>query len=70
MSDVDRTLIAAGFSWRGGQLQPGNGSDPLVRLAPVRDRYQVTISVPGTGNAVVFDVPKTALRVKREGPKP
>jgi hypothetical protein len=45
MSDVDRTLIAAGFSWRGGQLQPGGGSDPLVRLAPVRDRYQVTISV-------------------------
>jgi len=67
VSNVDRYLLNAGFFWRNGELQAGGGSRPVVRLAPIRDRYQITISVPSTGNCVVFDIPKSAIKIKREG---
>lgn len=63
----ERDLIAIGFRLRAdGSLRAHSGLHE-VRLKPASDhRYELRF-VFGTGNAIVVDVPESAIEITREG---
>jgi hypothetical protein len=68
MSDVDRDLLALGFTFKDGVLHPPGPC--RVKLTPIRGRYLVKIALPTNNSALTFDVPKHALKIAYRKAKP
>jgi len=63
----DRDLLAIGFRLRADGSLRAHSSLHEVRPKPISEhRYELRI-VFGTGNALVVDVPKSAIEITREG---